>query len=122
MRIRPTGDATDLRDGDTGRRNHDLFDLEAGARGNALGLEARVDGVKGLVTLEGGAERRTPEDVVRERAVVAIGVVSIDALLEIVDQLLHGQACCFRRSRYRGVERTHAAGQYTVAACHLVRR
>ena len=28
---------------------------------------------------------------------------------------------CFRRSRYRGVERTHAASQYVVAACNLVR-
>lgn len=28
---------------------------------------------------------------------------------------------CFRKSRYRGVERTHAAGQYVVAACNLVR-
>jgi transposase len=27
----------------------------------------------------------------------------------------------FRKSRYRGVERTHAAGQYVVAACNLVR-
>jgi len=28
---------------------------------------------------------------------------------------------CFRKSRYLGVERTHAAGQYVVAACNLVR-
>jgi transposase len=28
---------------------------------------------------------------------------------------------CFRKSRYRGVERTHAASQYVVAACNLVR-
>lgn len=28
---------------------------------------------------------------------------------------------CFRKSRYRGVERTHAAAQYVVAACNLVR-
>jgi transposase len=28
---------------------------------------------------------------------------------------------CFRKSRYRGVERTHAQGQYVVAACNLVR-
>jgi transposase len=28
---------------------------------------------------------------------------------------------CFRKSRHRGVERTHAAGQYVVAACNLVR-
>jgi transposase len=28
---------------------------------------------------------------------------------------------CFRRSRYCGVERTHAASQYVVAACNLVR-
>ena len=28
---------------------------------------------------------------------------------------------CFRRSRYRGVERTHAASQYVVASCNLVR-
>ena len=28
---------------------------------------------------------------------------------------------CFRKSRHRGLERTHAAGQYVVAACNLVR-
>jgi transposase len=28
---------------------------------------------------------------------------------------------CFRKSRYLGVERTHAAAQYVVAACNLVR-
>jgi len=28
---------------------------------------------------------------------------------------------CFRKSRYRGIERTHAQGQYVVAACNLVR-
>lgn len=28
---------------------------------------------------------------------------------------------CFRKSRYRGVERTHAQGQYVVAACNLIR-
>jgi hypothetical protein len=28
---------------------------------------------------------------------------------------------CFRKSRYRGVERTHAQGQYVVAAWNLVR-
>jgi len=28
---------------------------------------------------------------------------------------------CFRRSRYRGVERTHAASQYVVATCNLIR-
>jgi transposase len=28
---------------------------------------------------------------------------------------------CFRRSRHRGVERTHAASQYVVATCNLVR-
>ena len=28
---------------------------------------------------------------------------------------------CFRKSRYRGVERTHAAGQYVVATWNLVR-
>ena len=28
---------------------------------------------------------------------------------------------CFRKSRYRGVERTHAHGQYVVAAWKLVR-
>ena len=28
---------------------------------------------------------------------------------------------CFRKTRYRGVERTHAAGQYVVAACNLIR-
>ena len=28
---------------------------------------------------------------------------------------------CFRKSRHLGVERTHAAGQYVVAACNLVR-
>lgn len=28
---------------------------------------------------------------------------------------------CFRKSRYRGVARTHAQGQYVVAACNLVR-
>ncbi|MFT3869169.1 MAG: IS5 family transposase [Nibricoccus sp.] len=28
---------------------------------------------------------------------------------------------CFRKSRYRGVDRTHAQGQYVVAACNLVR-
>jgi transposase len=28
---------------------------------------------------------------------------------------------CFRKSRYRGVERTHAAAQYVFAACNLVR-
>jgi hypothetical protein len=28
---------------------------------------------------------------------------------------------CFRKSRYRGVERTHAQGQYVVAAANLVR-
>jgi transposase len=28
---------------------------------------------------------------------------------------------CFRKSRYRGVERTHAQGQYVVATCNLVR-
>ena len=28
---------------------------------------------------------------------------------------------CFRKSRYRGVERTHAHGQYVVAAWNLVR-
>jgi plasmid stabilization system protein ParE len=28
---------------------------------------------------------------------------------------------CFRKSRHCGVERTHAAGQYVVAACNLVR-
>ena len=28
---------------------------------------------------------------------------------------------CFRKSRYLGVERTHAQGQYVVAACNLVR-
>jgi transposase len=30
-------------------------------------------------------------------------------------------AGCMRRSRYRGVERTHAASQYVMAACNLVR-
>ena len=29
---------------------------------------------------------------------------------------------CFRKSRHRGAERTHAAGQNVVAACNLVRR
>lgn len=28
---------------------------------------------------------------------------------------------CFRKSRYRGVERTHAAAQYVVATCNLIR-
>ena len=28
---------------------------------------------------------------------------------------------CLRKSRYRGVDRTHAQGQYVVAACNLVR-
>lgn len=28
---------------------------------------------------------------------------------------------CFRKSRYRGVARTHAAGQYVAAACNLIR-
>jgi transposase len=28
---------------------------------------------------------------------------------------------CFRKTRYRGVERTHAAAQYVVAACNLIR-
>ena len=28
---------------------------------------------------------------------------------------------CFRKSRYLGVERTHAAAQYVVAACNLIR-
>ena len=28
---------------------------------------------------------------------------------------------CFRRSRHRGVERTHAASQYVVATCNLIR-
>jgi transposase len=28
---------------------------------------------------------------------------------------------CFRKSRYLGIERTHAAAQYVVAACNLVR-
>ncbi len=28
---------------------------------------------------------------------------------------------CFRKSRYLGVERTHAAAQYVIAACNLVR-
>lgn len=28
---------------------------------------------------------------------------------------------CFRKTRYLGVERTHAAGQYVVAACNLIR-
>ena len=28
---------------------------------------------------------------------------------------------CFRKSRYRGVERTHAPGQYVVATWNLVR-
>ncbi len=28
---------------------------------------------------------------------------------------------CFRKTRYRGVERTHAQGQYVVAACNLIR-
>lgn len=28
---------------------------------------------------------------------------------------------CFRKSRYRGVERTHAASQYVIATCNLVR-
>jgi hypothetical protein len=28
---------------------------------------------------------------------------------------------CFRKTRYLGVERTHAAAQYVVAACNLVR-
>ena len=28
---------------------------------------------------------------------------------------------CFRKSRYHGVDRTHAQGQYVVAACNLVR-
>lgn len=28
---------------------------------------------------------------------------------------------CFGKSRYHGVERTHAQGQYVVAACNLVR-
>lgn len=28
---------------------------------------------------------------------------------------------CFRKSRYRGVERTHAQGQYVIAALNLVR-
>jgi transposase len=28
---------------------------------------------------------------------------------------------CFRKSRYRGVERTHAASQYVVATCNLIR-
>lgn len=28
---------------------------------------------------------------------------------------------CFRKSRYRGTERTHAQGQYVVAAWYLVR-
>jgi transposase len=28
---------------------------------------------------------------------------------------------CFRKSRYHGVDRTHAQGQYVIAACNLVR-
>jgi len=28
---------------------------------------------------------------------------------------------CFRKSRYRGIERTHAAGQYVVATLNLLR-
>jgi len=28
---------------------------------------------------------------------------------------------CFRKSRYRGVERTHAQGQFVVATCNLIR-
>jgi hypothetical protein len=101
-------DAADLRNRNVRRRHQDLHDLEARRRagGSATwpSVHPDVDGVKFFVPTQSRAEGAAPENVIREALVVRVGLVAIEARLQIRDETSHGVAC-FSASSFFDVER-----------------